>query len=107
MCTKYKSLETTKYSPKGHIYLEKHMINRPKTLDLLQHVLTENELLFESFLNKFFLSYFSTGSVVKNLPANAGDVGLIPGSGRSPREGNGKILQYSCLEKFTEEPGRL
>ena len=39
--------------------------------------------------------------VVKNLPANAGDVrdtGLIPGSGRSPGEGHGYPLQYSCLE---------
>ena len=33
----------------------------------------------------------------KNLPANAGDVGLIPGLGRSPEEGNGNRLQYSCL----------
>ena len=38
------------------------------------------------------------GSVVKNLPADAGDVGLIPGSGRSPGEENGNPLQYSCLE---------
>ena len=39
--------------------------------------------------------------VVKNLPANAGDirdVGLIPGSGRSPRGGHGSALQYPCLE---------
>ena len=39
--------------------------------------------------------------MVKNLPANAGDtrdVGLIPGSGRSPRLGNDNPLQYSCLE---------
>ena len=39
--------------------------------------------------------------VVKNPPANAGeirDAGLIPGSGRSPGEGNGYPLQYSCLE---------
>ena len=39
--------------------------------------------------------------VVNNLPANAGDVrdmGLIPGLGRSPGEGHGKPLQYSCLE---------
>ena len=39
--------------------------------------------------------------VVKNLPANAGDIrdtGLIPGSERSPEEGNGNPLQYSCLE---------
>ena len=41
----------------------------------------------------------SGGSVVKNLPANAGDVSLIPGSGRSPGEGSGNPLQYSCLEK--------
>ena len=37
------------------------------------------------------------GSVVKNLPANSGDVSLIPGSGRSPGEGNGNPPQYSCL----------
>ena len=36
--------------------------------------------------------------MVKNPPANAGDMGSIPGSGRSPREGNGNALQYSCLE---------
>ena len=38
---------------------------------------------------------------VKNLPANAGDIrdaSLIPGLGRSPGEGNGNPLQYSCLE---------
>ena len=34
--------------------------------------------------------------MVKNLPANAGDMGLIPGLGRSPEEGNGNPLQYSC-----------
>ena len=36
--------------------------------------------------------------MVKSPAANAGDVGLIPGSGRSPGEGNGNPLQYSCLE---------
>ena len=40
---------------------------------------------------------FPGGSVVRNLSANAGDVGLIPGLGRSPGEGNGNPLQYSCL----------
>ena len=51
---------------------------------------------------------FPGGSVVRNLPANAGDVGLIPGSGRSPGERNGNSCQYSCLEiPWTEEPGRL
>ena len=38
------------------------------------------------------------GSVVKNPPASVGDTGSIPGSGRSPGEGNGNPLQYSCLE---------
>ena len=43
---------------------------------------------------------FPSGSLVKNLPTNAGDVGLIPGLGRFPGEGNGNPLQYSCLWKF-------
>ena len=38
---------------------------------------------------------FPGGSVVKHLPANAEDTGLIPGLGRSPGEGNGNRLQYS------------
>ena len=41
---------------------------------------------------------FPGGSVVKSPPANAGDTGLIPGLGRSPGEGNGNPVQYSCLE---------
>ena len=36
-------------------------------------------------------------SVVKNPPANAGDAGLIPGSGRSPRVEKGNSVQHSCL----------
>ena len=40
---------------------------------------------------------FPGGSVVKNLPASAGDMGLIPRSRRCPGEGNGKPLKYSCL----------
>ena len=43
--------------------------------------------------------------MVKNLPANAEDskdTGSIPGLGRSPGEGNGYPLQYSCLEDFTD-----
>ena len=49
---------------------------------------------------------------MKNLPANAGDargVASTPGLGRSPREGNGNPLQYSCLVweiPWTEKPGR-
>ena len=52
--------------------------------------------------------HFPGGSEVKNLPANAGDMGLIPESGRSPGEGNGYSLQFTCLgNPGTEEPGRL
>ena len=53
--------------------------------------------------NKYFAKPYKTfsgfpgGSVVKNPPVNAGDLGSIPGSGRSPGEGNGNPLQYSCL----------
>ena len=47
--------------------------------------------------------------VVKNLPLNAGDTrdaGSPPRSGRSPGEGNGNLLQYSCLKiPWTGEPG--
>ena len=48
---------------------------------------------------------FPGGSVVKNPPTNAGDtrdLGLVPGLGRSPGEGNGNPLQYSCQEKPTD-----
>ena len=48
---------------------------------------------------------FPGGSVVKNLPANAGDardMGLIPGLGRSSAGGNGTPLQYSCLGNPTD-----
>ena len=43
--------------------------------------------------------------VVKNRPANAGDAGFIPVSGRSPGGGNGNPLQYSCLENSMDRGG--
>ena len=49
---------------------------------------------------------FSGGSVVKNLPVNVRDIGgmgSIPGWGRSPGEGNGYLLQYSCLENSMDK----
>ena len=45
---------------------------------------------------------FPSGSEVKASAWNAGDPGSIPGSGRSPGEGNGNPLQYSCLENPME-----
>ena len=54
------------------------------------------------YLGLFHLVGFPDGSELKNPPANAGDVGLVPGSGRSPGEGNGNPLQYSCLGNPTD-----
>ena len=45
---------------------------------------------------------YGTGSEVKASAWNAGDPGSIPGWGRSPGEGNGNLLQYSCLENPME-----
>jgi len=42
--------------------------------------------------------YLPGGSDDKESACNAGDLSLIPGSGRSPGEGNGNPLQYSCLQ---------
>ena len=51
---------------------------------------------------------FPYSSVGKVFACNDGDPGSIPGSGRSPGEGNGNPLQYSCLENpMDREPGRL
>ena len=43
-----------------------------------------------------------SSAVVKNLPASAGDTGLIPGLGRSPAGGNDKPLQYSCWKTLVD-----
>ena len=43
--------------------------------------------------------------MVKNPPANAGDVGSVPGLGRSSAGGNGKLTQYSCLENSMDRGG--
>ena len=59
----------------------------------------------ESIYEKYFRQYFPGGSVVKNLAGDicqepsTGDMGSIPGSGRSPEEGNGNPLQFSCLDR--------
>ena len=48
------------------------------------------------------LKGFSGASLVRNLPANAEYTGSILGPGRSPGEGNGNPLQYSCLENLMD-----
>ena len=47
--------------------------------------------------------YFPSGSDGKESACNAGDLGLIPKSGRSPGKGNGNPLQYSCLENSMDK----
>ena len=60
-------------------------------------VKTLNKLCTEGiYLNIIRAKSFPSGSVVKNPSASAGDIGSIPGWGRSP-ERNGNLLQYSCL----------
>ena len=49
---------------------------------------------------------FPADSVVQNLPTNAGDTGSVPGLGKSPGEGNGNPLQYSCLKNLMDRGSR-
>ena len=60
----------------------------------IQQVLISN--LF--YMQKYKVQGFPGGSVVKNLPAKAGDTGSIPGLGKSPGGGDGNPLQYPCLK---------
>ena len=58
------------------------------------------------FLRFISVPFMGIGSDGKESACNEGDLGLIPGSGRSLGEGNGNPLQYSCLENpWTKEPG--
>ena len=88
------------------------------------NIITWNNLIIRNSFS-FFLVFstknlwgFPGGSDSKESDCNAGDTGSIPGSGRSPREGNGYALQYSFFFFFhssilawripwTEKPGRL
>ena len=71
---------------------------------LLKHHSSKPSILWCS---AFFMG-FPGGSEVKVSACNVRDLGSIPGSGRSPGEGNGNPLQYSCLgNPWMEEPGGL
>ena len=74
----------------------------------LFHVLsTCNMIWLPTFEHLFMLSGFLGDSDGKESACNARDPSSIPGLGRSPGEGNGNPLQYSCLGTWTEEPDRL
>ena len=78
--------------PHGHGELFESL-SAPIPLDI--H--SSRRAVWHSLLPCIHLLGFPGGLEVKNLPANAGDVGSIPESGRSPGEGNDNPLQYSCL----------
>ena len=65
-------------------------------------LLSVSHFFFLNFLGYvIYIPGFPRGAVVKNMPANAGgtgNMGSVPGLGKSPGEGNGNPLQYSCLE---------
>ena len=88
------------YLPLGHLYCYFlcliSFFHHRHPWGLLAHFFS---CQLKCFLNieVVFPDGFPDGSVVKNPPANAGDVSLIPGSGRSPGVENGNPLQYSCL----------
>ena len=66
---------------------------------------TEIYYLYDRCVEIVYYNFIPHSSVVKNLPVKAGDTrdaGSIPGSGRSPEEGNGNPLQYSCLKNPME-----
>ena len=66
-------------------------------------------MIFSSIRNIYYRSWgFPGGSDSKESASNAGHLGWIPGLGRSPGEGNGNPLQYSCLgNPWTQESGGL
>ena len=81
-----------------------------KSTTVLRPLQNKTRLLSKDFLLAWMS--FPGSTVVKNLPASAGDTrdtSSIPGLGRSSGEGNGNPLQQSCLKKipWTEEPRRL
>ena len=86
------------------------MLNYVPCQNMFKYLVSVNVILFE---NKIFIDAinlrcghnglgFPGGSDGKESTHNAGDLGLISGSGRSLGEGNGNPLQYSCLENPTD-----
>ena len=74
------------------------MICMQTMMDCLYHNQDIHPLNMSLTQQRFSKKDFPGGSEGKASAYNAGDPGSIPGSGRSPGEGNGNPLQYSCLE---------
>ena len=60
-------------------------------------MMVSKQLICAFLLGSIYGGDFPERSLVENLPATAGDVGLIPGSWWYPEEGNGNLYQYSCM----------
>ena len=93
------------FIPERYLYIYVFS-NFTETTDTKKYKFKVYCMLFDTFINcninyiYKFINY-SVALAVKKLPANSGDlrdIGLIPGSGRSPGGGHGNPLQYSCLE---------
>ena len=95
-------------------------VSRPDQMPESDHILVGASLRGTAFCSSpvvapgyfWFLSFKITASTIQDFPGgsdgnesicNAGDLGLIPGLGRSPGEGHGNGLQYSCLENPEEQ----
>ena len=93
------------FIPERYLYIYVFS-NFTETTDTKKYKFKVYCMLFDTFINcninyiYKFINY-SVALAVKKLPANSGDlrdIGLIPGSGRSPGEGHGNPLQYSCRQ---------
>ena len=82
------------------LYQLSHKASVPEMTGALKTLENQRVTVLGSF---HLASGFPSGSDGKESACNAGDAGLIPASGRSPGEGNGNPLQYSCLGNFTDK----
>ena len=76
-----------------------------RVLCMLEIAIAQYSQMTSSQIIIFFKEAFLVTSLVKNPLASAGDTGSIPGQGRSPEEGNGNPLQYSCLGNSLNKGG--
>ena len=84
--------------PGGLPSLGSHRVGHDIATNILSHAIIKNSGIFIADPVSLNLLGFPGGSDGKESACNAGVPGSIPGSGRSPGEGNGNPLQYSCLE---------
>ena len=90
------------------ICMAEYLCRPPETITALligcTPIQNKEDLKKKTFHGKesFFIYFPLVAQTVKHLVYNVGDMGSIPGSGRSSGEGNGNLLQYYCLENPTD-----